>query len=76
MFEVVLDGTDAIGASAATAAPGGDAFEERGKRPAGTVAPRSTTVLPPGQDRVHRDPPNMHLDFRQQQSGQRQECAR
>jgi hypothetical protein len=29
MFEVVLDGTDAIGASAATAAPGGDAFEER-----------------------------------------------
>jgi hypothetical protein len=29
MFEVVLDGTDAIGASAATAFPGGDAFEER-----------------------------------------------
>jgi hypothetical protein len=29
MFEVLLDGTDAIGASAATAAPGGDAFEER-----------------------------------------------
>jgi hypothetical protein len=28
MFEVVLDGTDAIGASAATAFPGGDAFEE------------------------------------------------
>jgi hypothetical protein len=28
MFEVVLDGTDAIGASAAAAAPGGNAFEE------------------------------------------------
>jgi hypothetical protein len=36
---------------------------------------RLTGALP-GQDRARGGPPNIHLDFRQQQSGQGQECAR